>query len=627
MFRLLCVLLLALLWLSAEAVESALPVQATQEEQSTRIILCAGQADIGFGIKESTLARQRPEMWQWMQSRSSAIRYSWRYINQRTRSSGDRIWQPLRGVTLPEVSMDERVFGEEHIIAYYLSYYYKILGTGQPVAVIKVANNDSSLLFDWTPADILQLHTAGKGLQWQGGFMYEHFREQVAASLEKMQERGEAWDVAGLFWHQGAGDVQNPEAAKRYSDLLRIFIDGGSVALPITPAQEDLGVLTQANGEQAIWAQGVRQMLGQAQHSVVAVSPHWHMSGRPDWGPRAEWEDNLIAIRSGLKEWAAEDGRTRLVSVDDMPLEQGCYHSDATLIEVAERMVQEWLDQETGGQLSLYELKALIHERDWKMHMRQRIALLRRAVRPLAVLLDEKVLPNLIEALVYSPAFPSSTVCRSALVWARHEERQRQLATVWEAAKMYVSAQPYRGESALNPAIGLAEIAFAYKRAAEEMGRRRVSQAVMKRVGRMLCDNRFGNYLKQAERVGTATTPGTVFTPMSISHEWQELEEYRTRQQVLFQRVVTLFDGSTRNLSLSDLFMTVASRHPVVEHPRSIYKVMRYRAQQKRRQRGLLLLRYSYQEWGDEYREVLLRTHIPVGALYGIQYIKESLKQ
>lgn len=173
------------------------------------------------------------------------------YRNPPAASAG---WQPLApGFSVPpgyKGGLPAPTFGPEIGFA-------KALAKARPgirIALIKSSKGGTSLAKDWTPGI--------KGKPQTQGPCYRNFIETIEQATTSLKDRGDAFAIKGMLWHQGESDAGS--TAAEYQERLTAFIARVREDL----RQPDLPIVI---GE--VFDNGKRDSIRTAQRAAAAAIP------------------------------------------------------------------------------------------------------------------------------------------------------------------------------------------------------------------------------------------------------------------------------------------------------------------------------------------------------------------
>lgn len=164
-----------------------------------------------------------------------------------------------------------------------------------PVAIIKVAANGTSLAGNWHP--LTGTHV------WTPGGLYDWMLDKVNASLSQLSGQGYQPNVSGFVWVQGEGDSSNAGTAADYNENL---------ALLAQTIRTDLGVPE------------LPFLFNQLHASLVVTGTNQY-----------KWRDT---VRASQAEADAADANMFMVNADDLPLSSDSIHFKGSMqVELGRR--------------------------------------------------------------------------------------------------------------------------------------------------------------------------------------------------------------------------------------------------------------------------------------------------
>ena len=145
-------------------------------------------------------------------------------------------WTPLRG------HRKDTQFGAEHYFAYYLTPYFKAIDPRQQLAFIQVQRSATGLNSNWNPGGRVNRESGRTPIAEKP--VHVTFRTTVTNALGLLSRPvadgglGLAYEVAGLIWNQGEGDMLSDDSSRgyatRFRDLIGEWVDDASFPLDDT---------------------------------------------------------------------------------------------------------------------------------------------------------------------------------------------------------------------------------------------------------------------------------------------------------------------------------------------------------------------------------------------------------
>ncbi len=206
-------------------------ISVQADDPPVKVFIFAGQSNLPKGIFGDALP---PDLASWVStSPENDCLY---FFDSFPNFSTD--WETLHGFGL-----DSNVFfNAEHIFAYYLNPYFKSIDPNQRIAFIQVQRSSTSLINAWnaggrvmrpdgtTPAPEKEVHVS--------------FRTTITNALSLLSRpvvdggQGLTYEVVGLIWNQGEGDMLSDGGSLSYPahfrDLIGEWVDDPSYPLDDT---------------------------------------------------------------------------------------------------------------------------------------------------------------------------------------------------------------------------------------------------------------------------------------------------------------------------------------------------------------------------------------------------------
>lgn len=181
--------------------------------------------------------------------------------------------------------------GIEYGIASVLNGFYK-----ENFALLRYAMGGSSLLVDWWPRT--QWEFEPKHFIAHRGYCYRAWSETVARGLNRLIEAGFRPHVKAFVWMQGEADADRENAAARYADNLRAFVECVRAELREEQLPFIIGEIA-TETEKHPWSDAVRA----AQRQISEEDPHIRLVTTADIpiGADGTHFDGISVLRLGKR--------------------------------------------------------------------------------------------------------------------------------------------------------------------------------------------------------------------------------------------------------------------------------------------------------------------------------------
>lgn len=210
------------------------------DDEVTRVFVFAGQSNmVGSDSRVSDIERFPP--FSGLGSPQEGVRFS--YVlgrENKTRSNGWTILQPVNGIVGPELSFAREV--RRHVDA--------------PLAIIKCAAGGTHLGGDWNPVEPI------------GFKMYPLLLEQVRGALAELEQEGIPYRLEGFVWHQGENDMFEASYMPAYGQNLAGFVSAVRRDLEAPALRFYVGELC----TKTIWGMDLRPRMYAIRNGQTAVA-------------------------------------------------------------------------------------------------------------------------------------------------------------------------------------------------------------------------------------------------------------------------------------------------------------------------------------------------------------------
>lgn len=288
-----------------------------------KVYLFAGQSNMAGGITAASMGNYSPEILSWIEDPDNPVIYHY--------------WKGDDEVSTTWTNLNyDTPYGQEHVAAYRMWNYWQAIDTNINVAIIKVCKGATSLRGSWNPGGRDKDPWLGGAPEtFEQGECYQALTNKLAVALGQLDDAGTDYDIEAFFWYQGEGDSSARASSGAYRMLFEDLAWGWTNRSVVDFPYDDINLYGGSVRELCGHFTGVTNDL-----PTFVARINWQTKGSEGWGPRVDWEWQLINVRNALVDFTESHPDCAWINTDDIPLKDEYHYTGENYGEIGDRFAR-----------------------------------------------------------------------------------------------------------------------------------------------------------------------------------------------------------------------------------------------------------------------------------------------